>query len=68
MRSILAKALSRFASWVSPKSIPSPPISTGSTYDTYRRRREPLPRELDNPDLWILLNFVLHLRRHAIAN
>jgi len=46
MRNQLAKALSRIASWVSPKSIPSPPISTGSTYDTYRRRREPSPPEL----------------------
>src|SRR5262245_15816183 len=66
MLNSFTKILRSFAPRLLSKSSLSPPISTGSTYHTYRRRREPSPPELDNPDLWISLNHVHHFRRRAI--
>src|SRR5450755_3416952 len=50
MRTYLADALSRFASWLRPKALP--PVLTGSQWnggtslDAYRRNRAPTPNEL----------------------
>src|SRR3954447_14281423 len=50
MRTLLADALARFASWLRPKGMPAAlggPQWTGTSFvDSYRRHRNPTPNEL----------------------